>query len=128
MAIIIMQKKTRTQSFVAAGLIAAVVLTAQPLLSSRASAAIVGTEQTIGAPASDADRARVSEFLAREDVRQQLQGLGVDADEALSRVDTMSQEEIASLVTRIDALPAGQGRGNNIVIILLLVVLILLLV
>ncbi len=123
-----MRKYFRRPNVIALCLMLSAAATIQPLTSGRAVAAIVGTEQTLEDHAADADRARVSEFLAREDVRQQLEALGVDPDEALSRVDTMSQEEIASLTSKIEALPAGQGRGNNIVIILLLVVLILLLV
>jgi hypothetical protein len=45
----------------------------------------------------------------RDDVRQQLEALGVDRDEAIARVTTLSDEEVRQIAARLDQLPAGQG-------------------
>jgi hypothetical protein len=80
----------------------------------QAHAVIVPTETVAAealdaaAPADTSDaRARVSGFLARDDVRQALVGQGVSAEAAQARVDAMSEAEVAALAGRIDSAPAG---------------------
>ena len=75
-----------------------------------AHADIVPTEallNPVSAQADGVDRARVSAFFARDDVRQTLVGQGVDADAAVARVNAMSDAEVAQLAGRIDTAPAG---------------------
>ncbi|NIR30801.1 MAG: PA2779 family protein, partial [Gammaproteobacteria bacterium] len=55
------------------------------------------------------DRERVQSFLAREDVRRQMEALGVDPKEAAARVAGLSGKELQRIVNRLDELPAGQG-------------------
>lgn len=109
-------------------LAAATALGAAALPIEQARAEIVTTDRALERQDADAERARVQRFLAREDVRDQLTGMGVDADEAAKRVGSMSDAEIAQITGKIDALPAGQARRGSIVLVLLLVVLILLLI
>lgn len=97
------QKIYRT---VACALIPAMTLGSLPL---QAHAGIVGTEQALVTPAGQADRDRVSGFLAREDVRQELMAQGVNADDAIARVQAMSDAEVAQLAQRVDKAPAGAG-------------------
>ncbi len=68
-----------------------------------ASAGIVTTDQIY----AGAERDRVRDFMLREDVRAQMQSLGVDADSVRERVDAMTDEEIGKLAGRIDQAPAG---------------------
>lgn len=91
---------------VACALIPAMTLGALPL---QAQAGIVGTEQALVTPAGQADRDRVSTFLARQDVRQELMAQGVNADDAIARVQAMSDAEVAQLAQRVDQAPAGAG-------------------
>lgn len=70
-----------------------------------ASAGIVSTDQI----QAGAERDRVRDFMLREDVRAQMQSLGVDADNVRERVDAMTDEEIGKLAGRIDQAPAGGG-------------------
>ncbi len=60
-------------------------------------------------PAGDASRERVAAFLARDDVRAELQTQGVSADDAIARVQAMSDAEVAQLAQRVDQAPAGAG-------------------
>jgi hypothetical protein len=55
-------------------------------------------------------RERLRGFLARHHVRDQLAALGIGADEAQARVDTLSDAEVEAIVGKLDGLPAG-GDG-----------------
>jgi hypothetical protein len=59
------------------------------------------------------DRARVSAFFARADVMVQMQAHGISSEEALSRVDNLTDSEIASLAGKMDDIPAGAGSNGN---------------
>jgi Family of unknown function (DUF6627) len=73
-----------------------------------ARAALVSTEQVIGASAAAADRDRVAAFLGRDDVRRQMVALGVDPMEAAARVQGLSDAEVHQIAGHLDQLPAGQ--------------------
>lgn len=79
-----------------------------------ARAGLVPTEDLIGESRQD-DRARVLEFLARDDVRAQMLRLGVDPSEAAARVAALSDGEIARLAGVMDTVPAGQAHPALIV-------------
>lgn len=81
-----------------------IVLGGMPL---SAQAGIVTTEQAMVTPAGDANRERVSAFLARDEVRAALQAQGASADDAIARVKAMSDAEVAQLADRVDQAPAG---------------------
>lgn len=91
----------------------AVAVSSYPATGARA--ALVGTEQAIsGAPApvagtSQAQRERVASFLQRQDVRRQIEAMGVDPREADARIGSLSDAEVAKLAGRIDQIPSGQG-------------------
>ena len=70
-------------------------------------AGMIGTDQVISQAAAQADRARVVEFVARADVEQQLQVLGLTAANAQDRVNAMTQEEVHRIAGKIDSMPAG---------------------
>ena len=91
---------------IATALIPCVTLMGMPLT---AQASIVSTEQAMVTPAGDASRERVAAFLARDDVRAELQTQGVSADDAIARVQAMSDAEVAQLAQRVDQAPAGAG-------------------
>jgi hypothetical protein len=58
-------------------------------------------------------RARVSAFLSRADVMAQIQAYGISPEEALSRVDSLTDSEIASLAGKMDQFPAGAGTNYS---------------
>jgi hypothetical protein len=91
----------------------------------QAMARMIGTEEAAGAPAVSAavDRGTLLALLERDDVRQQLESLGVDPREAVARVDALTDEQARDLAARIDQLPAG---GVNIVGVLFTAFIILL--
>ncbi|MEQ8602789.1 MAG: PA2779 family protein [Marivibrio sp.] len=71
-------------------------------------------EQSAGAEAVEA-RETVGAFLARDDVRQELQAMGVDPSEAQARVASLSDAEAVDLANTIEEAPAGQGALGAII-------------
>lgn len=71
-------------------------------------AAMVTTDQ-ISVVAQSENRDRVRSFLQREDVRNILEQQGVNATDALTRVDAMTDTEIQTVAAQLDQLPAGAG-------------------
>lgn len=84
-----------------------------------AGAAAIDTETAVQAEDRAAVAARVDSRLAREDVRQALQGLGVDPDQARARVDALTDAEIAQLDGKLAQLPAAGDGGWFLLVIVL---------
>ena len=105
----------------------AVVMVWASLVPSVAHAALVTTEQAIAGTENAGDRARVMEFLSRGDVQNQMKELGIQPAEAMARVTSLSDAEIANIAGRLDELPAGKDVLTSAVGAILLVFLVLLL-
>ena len=104
---------------IALPLAAVMLLTSVPLGAVRAG--MVPTEDVIGTAQGEANREIVNEFLAREEVQDQLRALGVDPTEASRRVAALSNEELRMIAGRINAAPAGQNDdGGDLVFLLVL--------
>ena len=104
----------------------ALVMAATSLPINFARAAMVGTDQAIEQAAAASDRARVMDFMAREDVREQMMTLGIDPDEAASRAASLSDAEIQQIAGNLDQLPAGQSFLGAVIVAILVVFLVLL--
>jgi hypothetical protein len=95
-------------------------------------AEMLGPETAVAEPAqsgAEQDRAKVREILDRASVRERLQILGVDALDAQSRVDAMSDAEVHALAQRIDSMPAGGALSqNDLILVLLIAILVALLI
>ena len=74
-----------------------------------AMADIVSTDQIATEQRNQVQRDAVRGFLDRADVQAQLEARGVDAADALQRVDSLTATELASLSEQIDTFPAGEG-------------------
>ena len=68
-------------------------------------AGMVSTDQVAAAVQTQGSRDRLRLLVARSDVRDQLQNLGINATAAQDRVNAMTDSEVASLVGQIDSLP-----------------------
>ena len=87
-------------------LILAMVSLSLPHTAARA--AMVQTESVIeGAADLQSDRARLRTVLQRDAARAQMEVLGVDPHEALARVESLSDQEVAQIAQQLDQLPAG---------------------
>lgn len=89
-------------------------------------AALVSTDKVVTAEQHQDARAKLNTFLSREDVRHQMQSLGVSPEEAKARVAALSDEEVAQIQGRIDNMPAGEGALGTIIGAGLIVFLVLL--
>ncbi|MBE0502889.1 MAG: PA2779 family protein [Desulfuromonadales bacterium] len=83
----------------------------QTIVAPLASAALVETATMVSAQEVDASRARLATLLAREDIGAALQGHGVTAEEALLRVNSLTDQEVMKLAQNIDSLPAAADFG-----------------
>ncbi len=88
-------------------------------------AAMVGTADVLSAQQKDIERHKVKMFIERQDVGHQLQAWGVSPEEAMARVDTMTDAEVAALADKIDNMPAGGDVLGFIAIVALITVLVL---
>lgn len=89
-----------------------------------AQAGIVGTDTALEMRDRGEAVARISAVLMRDDVRSQLEALGVDPADAVERVGSLTSAELAELQERIDELPAG-GSVLGVLGVLLVVLLVL---
>lgn len=87
-------------------------------------AGMVSTDQVVAAVQAQGSRDRLRDLVARSDVRNQLQNLGINASAAQERVAALTDAEAASLVGQIDSLPAGGSSGWAIAAGLILIGLI----
>ena len=70
-----------------------------------------------------ADREKIRFLLNREEVQHQFEAYGISHEEALARVNSLTDEEITALVKDIDSVPVGGYSGAILYIPLLAVVL-----
>mgnify|MGYP003403466055 FL=1 len=90
-----------------------------------ASAGVIGTAEYLSATDRAGQVASVQAALSRADVRAQLEKYGVDPADAVARVASLTDRELADVSARMDSLPAG-GDGVIAVIGILFIVLIIL--
>lgn len=100
---------------IALAIAAAMFITSLPVGAARAG--LVTTEQVVDARAAASERERLAAILLRDDVRQQMEALGVDRDEAMARLASLSDQEIQQVAGKIDELPAGQSFIAGVLII-----------
>ena len=90
-----------------------------------AQAGMVTTDQVLDAAQVEQTREEIIQFLAREDVRRQMEALGVDPDEASARAANMTDAEVMQIAGQLEQLPAGQDALGAILgaIVIIFVVL-----
>jgi len=90
-----------------------------------AQAALVGTLQAVEASGTRAqDLAIVNSALAREQVRGQMEAMGVDPAAVDARVARLTDSELRSLADRMEQMPAG-GDALAVIGIVFVVLIIL---
>lgn len=89
-----------------------------------AQAAMISTQQTLGTAARQQQLDAVNAWLQRDEVRSQLQALGVAPEQAAERAAVLSDSELQQLSGKIDEQPAG-GDGFALLGVVFVVLLIL---
>ncbi|MEO8225095.1 MAG: PA2779 family protein [Gammaproteobacteria bacterium] len=90
-----------------------------------ASAGVIGTADYLSATDRAGQIATVQAALSRADVQSQLEKLGVNPVDAVARVASLTDRELADVSTRMASLPAG-GDGILVVLGIVFIVLIIL--
>lgn len=92
-------------------LIAALVFAGIPMAMAKSQppASLVSTDMALSAEQANADRERISEILAREDVQKQLLAQGVNPADVENRVAALSDQEVRQMAVELEELPAGAG-------------------
>ena len=80
-----------------------------------AHAAMVSTNEILKQNKQNLDRERLTVLLDRSEVRKQLEDWGVKSEEAKAWIYSLTDREIAEIVTRIDQMPAG-GSATGILV------------
>lgn len=89
-----------------------------------AAAAVINTQDALSAETRAATEDNVRSALARDDVRQAMERLGVDPLDAQARVASLSDAELVRMQGELDRLPAG-GDAIAVIGVVFLVLLIL---
>ena len=105
-----------------------VMLTAACFLSigfQTASAGVIGTQDYLAGADRAGQIAQIRSALSRQDVRDQLVQLGVDPAAARERVASLSDQELAQVSGKLEALPEGGDSLLAVIGIVFVVLLIL---
>lgn len=104
--------------------VASVLVISMTMVQLPARAAVIDTEATVAAAtaATGSQRQQVMDFIARADVQQQLQSLGVSSQQAAERIAALSDDEIQQLHAKMPQTAAG---GSILGVLVFLFVLLL---
>jgi Mg2+ and Co2+ transporter CorA len=89
----------------------------------QAQAALFTNAQLIDQVQFSSEKDELLQTLHREDVKAQLLDLGVDTANIESRINQMTQQEIAQLNQQMNELPAGSGVLGFILVIFIVFVI-----
>jgi hypothetical protein len=96
------------------------------IISAPARARMINTDEIFKQSQYDLSRKSINTFLDRSEVQKYLVAWGISPEEAKARIDSLTDEEIENIASRIDNLPAGGDGLGTIVGAALLIFIILL--
>ena len=89
-------------------------------------AAMISSEDTFYQIKVQDARDHLKTLISRNDVTKLLIAQGIDPDEAIARIESLSDPEVTAIADRIDLLPAGGNAAGAIIGAALIVFLVLL--
>ena len=95
-----------------------ILLALMPLLP--AQAAMIGNEQIVSQSQSQQTRDSLQQLFEQETARQQLQAWGVNPDQIKSRIDSLTDAELARINQQVNDLQAG-GDVLGVLLVIFLV-------
>jgi hypothetical protein len=121
---LLLEKTSMKQSALFARSLIAISATALIAQSSIVHAEMIGADAALSAQSqAEQDRAKVQDFIARANVKERLQAMGVSGLVASDRVASLTEQEAHALAQRIDSMPAGGALSNTDLILVLLIAL-----
>ena len=96
------------------------------IISTPVHAKMINTSKTFQQSQNDLTSKSINTFLDRSEVQKYLVDWGISPEEAKIRIDSLTDEEIENIASRIDRLPAGGDGLGTIVGAALLIFIILL--
>jgi hypothetical protein len=84
---------------------------------------MLATEQGLFQGDRDAQSELVMSFMARDEVRNQLESLGVDPAMAAERVAGLTDSQLQQLAGKIQDMPAGSGALGIVLAVLVIILL-----
>lgn len=114
----------RVRTVVSLPLILSIIVTTFPL--ALPAGENISTDQLIDESIAAADRAMLLDLMSRQETRAQMELMGVNPDEALARVATLSDSEVQQIRGELQSLPAGGDAIGTVVGAAVLIFLVLL--
>ena len=102
-------------------LLCRIVMVSLMFVSYQSSARMIETDQAIAAAPTQSAQSRIQSTLARADVANQLELLGIDSKKVQERVAALTDEEARDLADKLDRAPAGAGAIAYVLFIFVLV-------
>jgi hypothetical protein len=96
------------------------------IISAPAHATMINTGEIFKQSQHDLSSKSINTFLDRSEVQKHLVAWGVNPEEAKARVDSLTDDEIENIASRMDQLPAGGDAIGTIVGAALIVFIVLL--
>ncbi|WP_317928586.1 PA2779 family protein [Halioxenophilus sp. WMMB6] len=94
------------------------VILLSTFLSSAASAGMIETETVIAQSQMNMDKQQLLSLVQSDDVKQQLQSMGISSEDAEQRINALTAEELSALNQQLADAPAG---GNAVIGALLVI-------
>lgn len=100
-----------------------ILLTFSTVLSVSAQADYIDNELLVSDAQQAMDRASLKNLLSSEEAQNKLLELGVSPEQALERIDKLSDAEVARFNAELETMPAGSGVVGIIVLFVLVFII-----
>lgn len=98
-------------------------LSATVLMAGGVQAEAISSDTVMQTQAAQYNKQHLIDMVSRADVQSKLVGLGVDSDDAIARINAMTDSEIAQLNAEINQAPAGGVVGAVLTVLAVIAIL-----
>ncbi|WDT86973.1 PA2779 family protein [Alteromonas sp. 009811495] len=93
------------------------------LMAGGAQAEAISSDTVMQTQAAQYNKQQLIDMVSRADVQSKLVGLGVDSDDAIARINAMTDSEISQLNAEINQAPAGGVVGAVLTVLAVIAIL-----
>ncbi|BCO17971.1 hypothetical protein KUC3_08280 [Alteromonas sp. KC3] len=93
------------------------------LMAGGVQAEAISSDTVMQTQAAQYNKQQLIDMVSRADVQSKLVGLGVDSDDAIARINAMTDSEIAQLNAEINQAPAGGVVGAVLTVLAVIAIL-----